>query len=241
MMSIIYSLSLLWAVKRADHQGLSRHRTLDYSLAIMIFGLLGARLFHVLFEYPDYYFKHPLHILLLYQGGFVFYGGFLFAFLGCFIVIQYRKDSLTLWLDFFTPIISLGYAIGRIGCFLAGCCYGKPSSLPWAVTFSPGVEAPAHTPLHPTQLYSSLLEFTILILILFVERKKIFPQGGLFCFWLLLHSINRLIIEPFRGDWRGDTFLSLSLSSWISVILILLSLSSFHYLYLSSKKQKKLY
>ena len=231
MMSMIYCISLLWAVKRADHQGFSRHRTLDYSLVVMIFGLLGARLFHVLFEYPDYYFKNPLDILLLYQGGFVFYGGFLFAFLGCLVVIKYRKDSLTLWLDFFTPIISLGYAIGRVGCFLTGCCYGKPSSLPWAVTFSPGVEAPAHIPLHPTQLYSFILEFTILMLILLVERKKIFPQGGVFCFWLSLHSINRLILEPFRGDWRGSSFLSLSLSSWISLILALLSLSSLYYLY----------
>ena len=225
MMSMICSVSLLWAVKRADQKGFSRHKTLDYSLVIMIFGLLGARLVHVVFEYPDYYFENPLDIFLLYQGGFVFYGGFLSAFLGCFIVIKYRKDSPTVWMDFFTPIISLGYALGRIGCFLGGCCYGKPTygepfSVPWAVTFSTGVAAPANIPLHPTQLYLSGSEFIIFALVLFVEKKKILPTGGLFYFWLLLHSVSRLTIEPFRGDFRGEVFLSLSLSSWISVVFI---------------------
>ena len=75
MMSTICCMSLFWAVKRADQAGLSRHRTLDYSLAIMIFGILGARFVHVIFEYPDYYIENPLDIFLLYQGGFVFYGG----------------------------------------------------------------------------------------------------------------------------------------------------------------------
>lgn len=221
IMSMICCISLLWAIKRADQRGLSRHKTLDYSLVIMISGILGARLFHVIFEYPDYYLQYPLDIFLLYQGGFVFYGGFLFAFLGCFIVIKYRKDNLTLWMDFFTPIISLGYALGRIGCFLAGCCYGKPSSVSWAVTFSPDALAPANIPLHPTQLYLSGAEFIIFALILLVEKKNFFPKGCLFYFWLLLHSISRLIVEPFRGDFRGEIFLSLSPSSWISFILIL--------------------
>ena len=220
VMSMICCFCLFWAVKRADQKGLSRHKTLDYSLVIMIFGILGARLVHVIFEYPDYYIEHPFDIFLLYQGGFVFYGGFLFAFLGCLIFIKYRKDKLTVWMDFFTPIISLGYALGRIGCFLGGCCYGRPSSVPWAVIFSSDVVAPGNISLHPTQLYLSGSEFIIFALILFSEKKKFFPKGSIFYFWLLLHSISRLIIEPFRGDFRGDIFLSLSLSSWVSSIFI---------------------
>ncbi len=234
MMSVICCFCLLWAVRRADQKGLSPHRTLDYSLVIMIFGILGARLVHVVFEYPDYYLKHPLDIFLLYQGGFVFYGGFLFAFLGCFIVIKYHKDSLTVWMDFFTPIISLGYALGRIGCFLGGCCYGNPSSIPWAVTFSSDVVAPGNIPLHPTQLYLSGSEFIIFTLILFIEKKKFLLKGGLFYFWLLLHSISRLIIEPFRGDFRGEVFLSLSLSSWVSLIFIVVCVFYFVYFIRSS-------
>lgn len=229
IMSMTYCISLLWAVQRADHQGLSRHRTLDYALAIMIFGVVGARLFHVFFEYPDHYLEHPIDVLLLYQGGFVFYGGFLFAFLGGWLVITYHKDNLRIWLDFFTPIIAFGYSIGRIGCFLAGCCYGRASSLPWAVTFPVGVEAPANIALHPTQLYSSILGFLILILILFMEKRKVLPQGGLFYVWLSLHSLSRLLVESFRGDWRGNTLLSWSLSSWISVVLVLASVIGFYY------------
>ena len=238
---MIYCISLLWAVKRADHQGLSRHKTLDYSLVIMILGCFGARLFHVVFEYPDYYLKHPIDIFLLYQGGFVFYGGFLFAFLGGFIVIKYRRDNFMVWLDFFTPLISFGYTVGRIGCFLAGCCYGKPSTHPWAVTFPLEMEAPANTPLHPTQIYSSLLEFLILILVLFIEKKKLLPKGGVFCFWLLFHSISRLIVEPFRGDWRGEAFLSLSISSWISAVLVFLSLLGLYYCFYLYKKRTLLH
>ena len=160
--------------------------------------------------------------------------GFLTAFLGCFIIIKRHKGSPTVWMDFFTPIISLGYALGRIGCFLAGCCYGEPSSVPWAVTFSTDVAAPANTPLHPTQLYLSVSEFIILALVLFIEKKKIFPKGGLFCFWLLLHSMSRLIIEPFRGDFRGEVFLSLSLSSWISLVFVIGCLFYFIYFIRSS-------
>ena len=234
-MSMTYCISLLWAVQRADRQGLSRHRTLDYALAVMIFGCVGARLFHVFFEYPDYYLENPIDVFLLYQGGFVFYGGFLSAFLGGWLVITYRKDHLNIWLDFFTPIIALGYSIGRIGCFLAGCCYGQPSSLPWTVTFPVGVEAPANIELHPTQLYSALLGFLILALILFMEKRKILPQGGLFYVWLLLHSVSRFIVEAFRGDWRGDTLLSWSISSWISFTLVLASFAGFYYCYQSGK------
>ncbi len=236
IMSMIYCFSLIWAVKRADDQNISRHRVLDYSLAIMILGCVGARLFHVLFEYPDYYIENPLDIFLLYQGGFVFYGGFLFVLLGCFIIVKYRRDRLTIWLDFFTPIVALGYAVGRLGCFLAGCCYGKSSDLIWSVTFPLGVEAPANTHLHPTQLYSSLLGFMAFIFVLFAERKKIFPTGGLFFGWLLLHSISRFIVEPFRGDWRGETFLSLSLSSWVSSLLAVTALLALFYCGKASSK-----
>ena len=239
IMSMIYCISLIWAVKRSDYQNLSRHRTLDYSLVIMLCGCIGARLFHVFFEYPDHYLEHPIDIFLLYQGGFVYYGGFLSAFLGGWFIVKYQKGCFRLWLDFFTPLMAFGYSVGRIGCFLAGCCYGKPSSLPWAVTFPVGVEAPANILLHPTQLYSSLLGFLTLALILSVEKKKLMPQGGLFCLWLLLHSLSRFVVESFRGDWRGAIFLSWSLSSWVSAVLIMVSLFGLYYscIYMSVSKK----
>lgn len=237
VISMAYCISLFWAIKRANRTGFSRHLVLDYSLTLMIFGCFGARLFHVVFEYPDYYLENPIDIFLLYQGGFVFYGGFLFAFLGGYLVVKYREDNFRFWLDFFTPMIAFGYTVGRLGCFLAGCCYGKPSSLPWAMTFANGLEAPAHTPLHPTQLYLAFLGALTLLFILFLEKKKDLPDGVLFCLWLLLHSTSRFVVEPFRGDWRGEPFLSWSLSSWMSGSLILASLLGLFFCYQIHQKR----
>ncbi len=222
IISLTYCFGILWVLKRCEKLSLPKNLALDLCLLIMISGFVGARLFHVIFEYPQMYIKDPIRILYFWHGGFVFYGGFICAFGAGVLLLVKRKLKPGPWLDLFAPVGSLGYAIGRLSCLAAGCCYGKETSLPWAMHFPPGVEAPHGVGLHPTQIYSFLLALFTTLALLLLEKKKVFSGTGfLFGIWILLMGINRLITEQFRADWRGEDIFSLSLSSWISIVLIL--------------------
>jgi phosphatidylglycerol:prolipoprotein diacylglycerol transferase len=105
--------------------------------------------------------------------------------------------------DLWAPAAAAGQAIGRIGCFMAGCCYGTPTDLKWGVIFThPDSLAPINIPLHPTQIYSSMSGFIVFFILLAIRSKKTF-KGQVFLWFLILHSTARLIIERFRGDYRG--------------------------------------
>jgi phosphatidylglycerol:prolipoprotein diacylglycerol transferase len=131
--------------------------------------------------------------------------------------------------DLFAPGIALGHVIGRFGCLLAGCCYGRPTSMPWAVTFTDPVAAanvgtPLGIPLHPTQLYDAGAELLILVVLLATERKgRPFP-GRTFWLYILLYGISRFIIEFFRGDDRG-MILGVSTSQFVSLVAIPLAVA----------------
>ena len=115
--------------------------------------------------------------------------------------------------DILAPALALGQTLGRLGCFLAGCCYGRPSDTPWAVTFTDqACLAPVNTPLHPTQLYSAFTNLAIfVILLIFSRRNKI--AGRVFWTYVLLYGLTRSIIENLRGDFRGaEVFGLLSIS-----------------------------
>jgi phosphatidylglycerol:prolipoprotein diacylglycerol transferase len=121
------------------------------------------------------------------------------------------------------PGIALGHVIGRLGCLLAGCCYGKPTTVPWGITFtSPDAAAnvgtPLGIPLHPTQLYDAGAELLILVLLLLTERRGRPFAGRTFWLYMLLYAISRFIIEFYRGDERG-IILGLSTSQFVSVVI----------------------
>ena len=139
----------------------------------------------------------------------MFYGGLILAVV---VALWYiRRIGLPLWTtcDVFAPGIALGHVVGRFGCFFAGCCYGKPTTLPWAITFTDpfaaaNVGTPLDVPLHPTQLYEAGAELLILVLLLATERRgRPFP-GRTFWLYMLLYAISRYVIEIFRGDPRGS-------------------------------------
>jgi phosphatidylglycerol---prolipoprotein diacylglyceryl transferase len=141
-----------------------------------------------------------------------------------------NRHGLPLWTtcDMFAPGIALGHVVGRLGCLMAGCCYGTPTSVPWAITFTDpfaavNVGTPLNIPLHPTQLYEAGAELLILVFLLVTERKgRPFP-GRTFWGYMLLYAISRFIIEFYRGDERG-LIMGLSTSQFISLILTPLSL-----------------
>jgi phosphatidylglycerol:prolipoprotein diacylglycerol transferase len=167
---------------------------------------------------------------LLRSGG-VFYGGLIAAVGVAFWYIS--RHALPFWTtcDVFAPGIALGHVTGRLGCLAAGCCYGRPADVPWAITFTnplaaANVGTPLGIPLHPTQLYEAGAELLILGLLLAFERKGRPFAGRTFWLYMLLYAISRYIIEIYRGDPRGlDPILGvISTSQFISVILAPLSL-----------------
>ena len=221
IVSLSFSIAIMWALKRSANKNLSRNTVLDMTLGIMFGSLLGARGFHVFYEQPNNYLEDPLRVLMIWQGGFVFYGGAIGGFLGGLTVLKIKKEKWRPWADLIAPIGAFSYGLGRMACFLNGCCYGQVCHLPWAVRF-PGIGGTRH----PTQLYATFLEWGIGMLLLSLEKKKSFSQtqGRLFFTWITLHSIARIFMESLRDDFRGNPILGFSVSTFISIFLFILGL-----------------
>ncbi|MDY7036504.1 MAG: prolipoprotein diacylglyceryl transferase, partial [Thermodesulfobacteriota bacterium] len=146
---------------------------------------------------------HPLDILKIWQGGLVFSGGLIAVALA--MGWYFMRHDLPFWkmADLWAPAVAIGQGIGRIGCFMAGCCFGKPTDMKWGVVFThPHSLAPLSVPLHPTQLYASFSGLIIFLVLLILQARKKF-QGQVFLWFLILHSTGRLLVERFRGDYRG--------------------------------------
>jgi phosphatidylglycerol---prolipoprotein diacylglyceryl transferase len=210
--SLTICLGLVFFLRRMDFD---RRVGLDLFMVLTLSSFLGARLFHVFYEEPQYYLENWRRAFEFWNGGYVFFGGFLGAMAGgnLFWHLKSRSHkglpSRAQIHDLFAPIISFTYAFGRLGCFWAGCCYGRWCELPWAQDGR-----------HPTAIYSSICEVGVLLILLRVEKKKSLGStpGRLFWLWLGLHSTGRFFIEFFRDDFRGPDYI-FSVSAWISVIL----------------------
>jgi phosphatidylglycerol:prolipoprotein diacylglycerol transferase len=170
-------------------------------------------------------------MVMIWRGGLVFYGGFLFAFATCFVYLKRRHLPFLKTCDLLAPGLALGEVFGRIGCFFAGCCYGNAAKLPWSVVFShPHSLAKMGIPLHPTQLYASLKALIVFIILISFRRYKR-GDGQIIWLYTLLYAIGRLIIEPFRGDERGLLILeSITLTQAIALLLIPIALVMVVYL-----------
>lgn len=216
--SLGVTASVLWFIRLAETRHLARVVAIDISLAVLIGGFIGARLLHVLWEEPVLYRENPLQILEIWNGGFVFYGGLIGAFAATAWLCRLKGEPFWFWADVATLPISLSYMIGRVGCLLNGCCYGKLAEVPWTIEVNG-----AHR--HPTQLYASGWELLVFITLWWAQpRLKV--SGYLFNLWLALHAIGRIVMEAFRDDPRGDLLLGVSISTAVSVALIFWALGN---------------
>ena len=202
MIAVGVLLGIFVAKREAGRLGENPDRIMDMCFYILVAGIIGSRLFYIATT-PKMFLSDPMEVFRLWNGGLVFYGGFIGVMIVLFFFI--KKYGMRPWitLDILAPSVPLAHTFGRLGCFFAGCCYGKSCDLPWAVTFShPESLAPLGIALHPTQLYSSLSNFTIFLALWFFRRKKRF-NGQVFWLYVVLYGIARSIIEMFRGDFRG--------------------------------------
>lgn len=223
VISLIFSAGIFAFVQRAESLGLDRNTCLDLSLVVMIAAMVGARLTFFAIELPAQLLSNPLAVLRIWEGGFVFFGGALASTSAGIVFLRIRRQPLRPWMDAIAPVGALGYGLGRIGCFLAGCCYGRSCNLPWAAVFPAGVDAPAGVPIHPAQLYAVFWELFSGGVLLSIERFRVgkLQTGSLFYLWMILHGLGRLMMESFRADPRGPSILGLTISGWISLVLLL--------------------
>jgi len=211
---------LIAAAKIGKTEGINAQQVMDMGFIIILSAIIGSRIMYVLIN-PSSYVRHPLDIIKLWQGGLVFSGGIIGVVLS--MAWYARKHDLSLWKigDLWAPAAAIGQGIGRIGCFMAGCCYGKPTGMELGVVFKHSHSlAPLNVPLHPTQIYASISGFIIFgVLILLYSRKKF--QGQVFLWFLILHSTARLAVERFRGDDRGMLMgTNMSMTQFIATLIL---------------------
>ncbi|HEX8653288.1 MAG TPA: prolipoprotein diacylglyceryl transferase [Pyrinomonadaceae bacterium] len=227
LLALSFLAALLVAARLGVHDGLPRERIYDLGLWMLLAALVGSKLL-MLWTEPSYR-EDPSHLFSLdfLRSGGVFYGGLIGAVVTGYFLVRYYGLPWWKTADAFAPGIALGQAIGRLGCFSAGCCWGKPTSEPWGVRFTPlGHEitgVPIDVDLHPTQLYESAATLLIFLFLLWLHRRRRF-SGQLILFYAVLYSIARFSIEFLRDDPRGDiagltTWTGLSTSQLISLIV----------------------
>lgn len=201
---------------------------------VFICSLIGARLFYVLISLPEFV-NAPLDIFKIWQGGLVFWGGFLGGSLTAIIFSIKYKIPFWKLVDIFVPALAIGHAFGRIGCFFAGCCYGKTTNTFFGVIFPENSLAPPGIKLLPIQLISVALLFGLfLILRFFFNRKKF--DGQVFLIYAILYSVGRFFVEFLRGDFRGNMVLGITPTQIVSILISIISI--FLWKKLSAKKIK---
>jgi phosphatidylglycerol:prolipoprotein diacylglycerol transferase len=221
------SIGLIFAVylfmKRSKKEGYNEDHIFNLAIFAIISGVIGAKLLYIIVESPSL-IKEPSLLLEDFGSGFVFYGAILGGVLGAYIYAKRKKWSFIKVLDIAMPSVPLAQAFGRIGCFFAGCCYGKETTSPWGIEFNNSPFAPHDVHLIPTQVISSVGNFLIFAAVMWFDRKKKTKDGQTCAVYMILYSIARFAVEFLRGDDRGTIFKILSTSQFICILVLIAGL-----------------
>lgn len=219
MIGLGFMAAVLLGCYRAKLKGLSADHLSSMAICVLIFGFMGGKLLFIIVEYKDF-FANPLGALG--SSGFVVYGGIITGILTIVAYCKIKKISVASYADLIVPSIAVNQSLGRVGCFMAGCCYGRETDSCIGVTFPEGCLAPAGVKLIPTQLISAIGMMIIAIVLILIDRKTKY-KGVIAGLYLLLYSIGRFVIEFFRNDYRGTVGI-FSTSQFISLFIFLLSI-----------------
>jgi phosphatidylglycerol:prolipoprotein diacylglycerol transferase len=223
LVALGFLAGLAIALRLGKRSGLPSEPLTNLAIYCALGGILGAKLFMFLFDW-QFYWQNPGEIFTMstLQAAGVFHGGFIVALIVAVLYIRQLHLPPGQTMDCFAPGIALGHAIGRLGCFAAGCCWGRECSLPWGVRFHTDEAAPVplNVPLHPAQLYESAANFLIFVF-LYRRFQHRHHAGQIFALYLVLYSIARFIVEFFRYH-EQSLIAGLSLTQWIAVGLLAL-------------------
>jgi len=205
-------VGLYVAARLSQRQGIDPEKAWNLGILGVLAAILGAKVLLIINDF-GWYSQHPREIfsLSVLQAGGVFYGGVIAALAAGAWYVRKNHMPLLRTCDAFAPGLALGHAIGRIGCFAAGCCYGKPTSHWWGVTFrnplaAAWVGTPLNVPLEPTQLFESAVELANFFILYWLIRRKKF-EGQVIGAYLFLYGVARYFLEFIRNDPdRGSVF-----------------------------------
>ena len=184
MIALAFLFGLWAATRRARRENISGEKIADIVLWLMIGGILGARAVYVMTYWREEFANQPFsEIFMIQHGGLVYYGGLIGAIVAGSIYIRWKKLPFWKTADVLAPSIALGSVFGRAGCLLNGCCYGRPTNLPWGIRF-PANHSTGGVPVHPTEIYDALLNLALYIFLAWLFRRKKF-DGQIFATYLL--------------------------------------------------------
>lgn len=229
MVALGFVAGIIWINYESRRLGADTAKAMDLLFYIIIAGIFGSRILDVIVSEREQFLANPIMIFKVWEGGLVYYGGVVAAVLVTIWFVRRHKMSFLLTVDIFAPALALGHAVGRLGCFLAGCCYGRPlEHETWYSVVFPAIQktfAPVGVPLYPTQLMESAGEFFIFLCLVALRKFKRF-DGQIFATYLMLYACLRVVLELFRGDLiRGFVIDNvLSTSQFISILLFTVGL-----------------
>jgi len=202
MLAVAFIVGLYFMRREMAQRGMDPDIAYDMVLAVAFGALIGARLFFVAAHWSDYYAKAPADILAIWKGGLVFYGGLLGGGIAMYLVARIRKLNVVRLADCVAAPLAIGTAIGRIGCFLNGCCYGVASDSSLALSFEGSGYAGTYLPTQLVEMAWALVMFGVIFF--WLERAKIFKKdGSIFLVYLLLYSVGRFFVEFVRfATWH---------------------------------------
>ncbi len=233
MLALSFLIGIYLSSWRAKRYGVDPQHVLDLSVYLILTGVIGSRLLYVVFHLDEY--NSFLDIFALWQGGATLYGGFLLAIFAAYVYAAKKNIDFLLMGDILSPALALGIMVTRVGCYLSGCCFGKPTEQAWGVVFPPESAAGAYARglaaqageivhLHPTQLYASFFGF-VTFTILMLAEKKLVKRGAAFGALLVLYGVFRFTLDFFRYyEQSMRMFLDLTLNQWLSVGLFSIGL-----------------
>ncbi len=212
-------------LKNAHIKGLTQDTFWNLLFIVFLGAIIGGKLLFIIVSWPELgttFAEKLTTIIHDIRYGFVFLGGLIVAVCGALWYMRRKQLPLLKTSDFLIVGVPLGHALGRIGCFLAGCCYGKPTTLPWGVRFTDphALVAPElmNIPLHPTQLYEAGLNFLLFLLLHYASQKP-HKEGKILVLYVLCYAVMRFGIEFLRGDFRGGFLLGMSPSQVICLCI----------------------
>lgn len=225
MIALAFLFGLWTATLRARREKISGDQIADITLWLMAGGIIGARVAYVTTYWREEFADQPVsEIFMIQHGGLVYYGGLIGAIAGGAIFIRWKKMPFWKTADVLAPSIALGNVLGRIGCLLNGCCYGRACSLPWAIHF-PADHVTGGAPVHPTEIYDAVLNFGTYLFLAWLFRRKKF-DGQVFATYLLCYAVTRSFVEYFRGDYSDLHYhFGLTPAQWISVPIFVTGLA----------------